>query len=210
MTLRLFACGVVAGAALFFGASAGAQVVDNSASTVGESYARGVSDVISAQGNYNLQTSQAAINMTQVQKNEMENYSQWTQTYFETRQMNRDYREKERGKRPTEEDLVRYAAMGKPKPLSPSELDYVTGKIRWPIVLTQPTYQPQCKQLDSIFAKRAQGGALGYDDQVKIRTTTSSMLEALKASIQTVAASDYLAAKRFLESLAFEGQRVAG
>ena len=148
--------------------------------------------------------------MTQAQKNEMENRSQWTQTYFEMRQMNRDYREKERGKRPTEEDLVRYAAMGKPKPLSPSDLNYVSGKIRWPLVLTQDAYQKQCQELESLFAKRSHSGGLGYDDQMKIRTTTTAMLDALKESIKNVPASDYLAGKRFLESLAYEAQRTSG
>ena len=49
----------------------------------------GMASVISAKGDYNLSTSAAAINMTQAQKNEIQNRQQWTNTYFDMRATNK-------------------------------------------------------------------------------------------------------------------------
>ena len=104
----------------------GGGYIDNKASTVGESYARGYSDVVRSHGMANLANSEAAINMTEAARRDMENRDQWTDTYFQMRQKNRDYRAAERGPRPSREDFVRIAAAGRPERLSPSQLDSVT------------------------------------------------------------------------------------
>ena len=66
--------------------------------------------------------------MTQAQKQEIENRAQWTQTYFDMRAVNRAARAAERGPRPTMEQLARIAHEGIPAPLSPSQVDPVSGK----------------------------------------------------------------------------------
>ena len=53
--------------------------------TVAGSAMNGMASVISAKGNYNLSTSAAAINMTQAQKNSIENENLATNTYFQMR-----------------------------------------------------------------------------------------------------------------------------
>ncbi len=59
------------------------------ASTAAGSAMNGMASVISAKGDYNLSTSAAAINMTQAQKQEIQNRQQWTNTYFDMRSTNR-------------------------------------------------------------------------------------------------------------------------
>ena len=91
---------------VMFGSWAAAQYyggafIDNRASTVGESYARGYADVVRSHGTAILANSEAAINMTQAVRRDMENRDKWTDTYFQMRQKNRDYRAAERGPRPT-------------------------------------------------------------------------------------------------------------
>ena len=51
--------------------------------TVAGSAMNGMASVISAKGNYNLSTSAAAINMTQAQKNSIQNRNLATNTYFQ-------------------------------------------------------------------------------------------------------------------------------
>lgn len=187
-----------------------AQVIMNSPSTVGQSYAEGYADVISAHGAANLSNSQAAINLEQAAKLDMENREQWTQTYFDMRKVNRAAREQERGKRPTMEDVVRYAAMGKPQRLSPSELDTVTGKIHWPSLLQADLFTPQRNTLQGIFEQRAKYGTANFDQQMTIRSATGAMLGYLKDQIRNIPPPNYVAAKRFLESLAYEGQLPTG
>ena len=49
------------------------QVIYNSASTAAEGYQRGLSGVISAQGQRNVSNSQAAINLTDARSNQIDN-----------------------------------------------------------------------------------------------------------------------------------------
>ena len=184
------------------------QVVVNQASTAGESYARGMSSAISAAGDYNLSTSQAAINMTQAQKQEIQNRQQWTNTYFEMREANREYRARERGPRPTTEQLVRFAQEGKPKPLSLSALG-TDGRITWPDLLKDNVFADNREKIDGAFLKRAEQGGIGLEDQMTVRSATAAMLDQLKQFVRGVPPNLYTSAKQFLQSLAYEAQKAA-
>jgi len=186
-----------------------AQVIYNNASTAAEGYANGMSNVISAKGDYNLNTSQAAINMTQAQSQEIQNRQQWTNAYFDMRKVNRANRAEERGRQPTMEDAVRYAQMGKPKRLSPSEMDSVTGKITWPRLLRTEQFEDQRAKLDELFEKRARYGST-FEDQMALREATNDMLAEIKKQIRDLPPYDYTNSRRFLESLAYEGQLPSG
>jgi hypothetical protein len=184
--------------------------VNNRALTPGEAYARGLSDVIRAQGAYNLMNSKAAINDTEAIRNDIQNRELWTNTYFQMRKENRIARAEEAGPRPTVEELVRYAQMGKPKPLNPSQLDAVTGKINWPRPLRTDEFAALRNQLDDLFAKRARYGDISMEDFMWIRDLTDQMMNRLKEQIQDIPISEYTAAKQFLISLAYEIRRSAG
>src|SRR5690242_11792328 len=72
--------------------AASAQVIYNNASTAAEGLGRGIGDVVRSQGEYNLNTSQAAINLTQARSQEIDNRMQATQTYFAMRNLNTQQR----------------------------------------------------------------------------------------------------------------------
>ena len=182
---------------------------DSRASTPAESYARGMSDVIRSQGQYNVATSEAAINMTQAQRQYIQNRDQWTNTFFQMREANRMYRDRARSPRPTTEQMVRWAQAGRPERLSPSELDMVSGRINWPLLLTADRYAKQRVELESLFAQRA-AGAVTWENSTEIDQVTKAMLEELKGQVREVPQMDYIAAKRFLESLAHEAKLPPG
>jgi len=184
--------------------------VNNRALTPGESFARGLGDVIRSQGAYNLMTSKAAINATEAQRNDIQNREQWTNTYFQMRRENRVARAEEQGPRPTAEELVRYAQMGKPKPLGPNQLDAVSGKIYWPRSLGTDQFASSRGQLDELFAKRARYGDISMEDLMKIQAETNKMINQLNQQIRDIPPMEYTAAKQFLVSLAYEVQIVAG
>ena len=190
----------------------GGYPVVNRASTAGESYARGLADMTRSAGMYNLQTSEAAINLTEAQSKYIQNRDQWTNTYFQMREANRLYREKERGPRPSMEDLVRYAQAGKPARLSPSELDTVSGNVNWPTLLQKEEFAEQRAQLEALFTNRAAEGAVGPDTLAQIRKITGAMINQLKQQLQKreISQMDYINSKRFLESLSFEAQTPMG
>jgi multidrug efflux pump subunit AcrA (membrane-fusion protein) len=186
----------------------GGPYYDYRAATPAESAARGMADVARAQGQYNLATSAAAINMTEAQRNYMRNRDEWTNTYFQMREANRQYRAA-KNRKPTMEQLVRFAQAGKPDRLSPSELDVVSGDISWPGPLETDAFSEHRKTLEALFAKRAESGTLGFDDQDQLRQVTSAILARLKQQLRDgkIRQMDYIGSKRFVESIAYEGRR---
>lgn len=173
-------------------------------STAAEGAMRGMADVVRSQGQANLNNSAAAINYSVARRNQIDNRYAWTNTYFEMRRSNRAYRAAERRPRPTMEQATRLAQAGMPKPLSPTELDTITGAIRWPTFLQSETYAAGRAELERIFAYRARDGAIGADDFVKARKATDAMLAGLKEQVREIPPAQYVAGKRFLQSLRYE------
>jgi hypothetical protein len=163
----------------------------------------GMASVISAAGDYNLSTSAAAVNLTEAQKNEIQNRQQWTNTYFEMRQTNRAATAAERGPPPTMEQIARMARDGIPKPLTPSQVDPITGRITWPSPLQQEVFAPNRDEVNQVFATRARYGGLGYTDQLKARHAVDAMFDELKSQVQEMPPMDYVACRGFLQSLAY-------
>jgi hypothetical protein len=171
--------------------------------TAAGSAMNGMASAISAKGDYNLSTSAAAINMTQAQKNEIQNRQQYTDTYFQMRATNKAARAAEAGPNPTMEQLVRYAKEGAPKPLSPSQMDPINGRINWPAALQEDSFASQRSEVEQLFAMRAKYGGLGYSDQMKVRQTIDAMFHELKAQIRQIPPPDYVASREFLQSLSY-------
>jgi hypothetical protein len=179
--------------------------------TVAGSYGRALAAVIRAKGDYNLATSAAAVNWSVARRREIENHKLWAVTYFETRDINREYREAaNRRERGNPADYVRYAREGTPKPLTNLQLDAVTGQIRWPMLLTSPQFAEQRAFLERIFAARAYRGVLGADDYLAAIRITDQMSVGLADLITTVPPQAYMNARTFLRSLAYEARLPAG
>src|SRR5262245_8144695 len=164
------------------------------ASTAAEGYMNGMGNVIQSAGSYNLQTSQAAMNMEQARTQNIDNNLKFTQTYFEMRKINSASRKAEESPGLTTEDSWRYAQMRLPKRLTPMELDPVTGKIYWPTLLNDPRFDQQRKQLDQLFVQRETAhGSIGYDTYMQIKQSTDALLADLKTNISTFPnSSDYV------------------
>ena len=172
--------------------------------TVASNNMNGMANMISAKGSANLSNSQAAINATQAQSQEIQNRQQYTDTYFNMRATNQAATEAERGPHPTMEQLARIAADGVPKPISSSEVDPVSGAIvSWPDLLQDDQFAAQRKDVEQLLAKQASYGRLGYTDQKQARTTIDDMFDELKAEITQVPSQQYVASRSFLQSLIY-------
>ncbi len=90
---------VYGGGGYGYGYGGGAQTAQGAA-------LQGMSQVISAAGQYNLATSAAAVNMTEAESNQLRNNVQGTQTFWAMRDIGREERAKERGPRLTPEQLA--------------------------------------------------------------------------------------------------------
>jgi hypothetical protein len=172
--------------------------------TVAGSAMTGMASVVSAKGDYNLSTSAAAVNMTQAQKAEIQNRQLYTNTYFEMRETNRKARAAENATpRHSAEQLARIARETAPKPLSPGDMNDVTGKLVWPDILQTDAFASDRKKLEHLFGSYSQLGNLNYADQVETRKIITDMAKQLKTNIRSMPASHYTECKNFLKSLLF-------
>jgi hypothetical protein len=180
------------------------------ASTPAESFARGAADVIRAQGEFNRMTSEAAINWQEARARAIVNSQDYVDAYFRNRQANRDYRRAERGPRPTQQDIERFAQALKPAPLSPSDLDMLTGRVNWPILLRADRFSPMRAELEELLDRWAvannlgQSDRFGTDQHLAVRRAASEMEDELRQEVRNLPPQDYTAAKRFLRSLEYQ------
>jgi hypothetical protein len=173
------------------------------ASTAAGSALNGMANAISAMGNYNLSTSAAAVNMTQARRNNIENQQIYTDAYFQMRAANRSFRAAEAGPRPTAEQLARLARDGAPKPLSPGDLDSISGRINWPTALQQETFAANRAELEKLSAAQAMHGTLTAAEQMAARKMIESMFADLRSQVSEIPPQEYVASRNFLRSLIY-------
>jgi hypothetical protein len=166
-----------------------------------------MSQVISAAGQAHLNNSAAAINWTQAQSNEMRNEVQGVQTFWAMRNIGAAEREKERGPRPTPEELARRAKAGAPRPLNTNQIDPVTGELHWPAFLTQDVFKDQRALVDECAAKWVKYGSLDWNDQTAMREKIDGLNDALKEQIGSIPPQDYTQCHSFLQSLLYATTR---
>ncbi|HEX5104930.1 MAG TPA: hypothetical protein VFV87_14015 [Pirellulaceae bacterium] len=172
-------------------------------STLEEGIQRGYADVVRSQGMANLLNSQAAINLQDADKKYLENRLTATQTYFEMRRYNQEARRAERSSPLSNEQYVRLARQQAPARLSVSQLDPFTGQINWPSPLRREKYDALRGQIETLFQAQAEGTILADDE---IGQKCDELLAALKDDIATFKQTDYIAAKNFVTSLAYEAR----
>lgn len=149
---------------------ASAQFNYYSSSTAGEGYQRGAAAVISAQGQKNVDDSQARINNQDAYSMALDNSVKSVNTYWEKkdiykqRQAQKDYE--------TAQRRDAFLARNRLEPLSTNQFDRTTGAINWPKVLEQPQYDQYRKVFDEMFKKRAVEGALTGEDYMAATTAS--------------------------------------
>lgn len=115
-----YAPGAVAVAPYYGGGGYGYGGYNNwgAGSTPAGSYLTGAANAIRAEGQYNLMSSAATINLEEAAKREIENRKRWTDAYFEMRRVNDAYNHPKRPPTPPE-TWVRLAHEAAPARLPP-------------------------------------------------------------------------------------------
>jgi hypothetical protein len=141
------------------------QVIYNNASTAGESYARGVSGIIQAQGQRNLDNSQAAINAQDAYSAAIDNSTKSVNAFWEQKDIYKARQQQEFAEigRKRSDYLARHGL----QPLTPEEFDRTTGQITWLKVLEQKQYDQYRSTFDELMKKRAYQGALSGDEYMQ-------------------------------------------
>lgn len=202
--------GAVAGYALGaglggWGGGYGYGGVGTAASAEGQAMA----DMVRSAGAYNAMTSGAMINVEQARGQYIENAKQWTDLY-----MMRNRARRELMAQAAEDKQVRDARIQAYKEAHPSRLpprlvsmqfDPSTGKISWPAALNRDAFTEQRSALDALFLSRAHTGTtseLSSEISGKVR----EMQNELRKHIRDLPTAEYIEARKFLDSLALEGQ----
>ncbi len=173
-------------------------------STPAGSYLTGMANAIRAEGEFNLNSSAAAINLAEARRREIENRKLWTNTYFEMRRINQAYTNPARPPRPPE-TWARLAQNAAPNRLDNNLLDPVNGQIVWPSALQGTEFAPERGVLEQMFAQRAMShGAIGVEGHATIRRTVDAAMAKLRDRIREIDTRSYLEARNFLRSLGFE------
>ena len=180
-------------------------------STVAGSYMQGLGQFVRSAGAYNLATSEAAKNLQEARSRALDNRLKGTETYFQMRRINQSYRDEQRRPQATSEQLHRLAALGAPSRLDANRLDPVSGSISWPLVLRQASYADYRQALEQRFAERSQtGGGIDYDTYKAIQAVVDQALAQLESEVEQYKPNDYIEAKKFLQSLAYEARFPVG
>ena len=172
--------------------------------TVEGSYFRGLADLARGAGNYNYLSSLGAINLTEAERNALQNDAKAIQEYFERQRMNKLYRVAQRGPRPTTEELARLARQSAPPRLSSRDFDLIEGRINWPDALQTPETMADRGEIQTLFRRHADTGSFGPDGYGELKRAIQNVEQDLIERVQLLPADEYINAKTFLKSLAHE------
>jgi hypothetical protein len=175
------------------------------AATAAESAARGMGDVMRSAGAANLMNSAAARNYEAARSAYIDNRLKYTKTYFEMKQINKDYRDARKGPRPTSEQLFRLAKDATPDRLPPTQLDPVTGVIDWPEALKAEAFDKTREALDVLFTDASKTeGNLSADQYKAIRQAIADMRAELENQVNDLPPQLWAQTSSFLKKLDYE------
>src|SRR6187455_220329 len=141
------------------------QVIYNGASTAGEGYARGAADVIQAQGQKNLNDSQARINNQDAYSKAIDNSTKSVNAFWEQKSIYDQHLQEELNQTTAKRNFyLENHGLGT---LSSEEFDRTSGAINWPKILDQSQYAPYRNTIDKCFKQRAYAGALSGEEYVE-------------------------------------------
>jgi hypothetical protein len=180
------------------------DVTPTYSSTLEEGLQHGYADVVRAYGMTTLLDAQAVNQMQLARRQYIENQMRAAQVYVDANRYMQEFRRSQRPAPLSLEQYVRLARDAAPEPLTATQLDQLTGMITWPAPLRKPEYETFRRHIDRLFQERA----TGYAVYGEIPAACEQFAEKLRADIMQFPAGDYVAAKKFLESLAWSARGV--
>jgi hypothetical protein len=174
--------------------------------TVEGDYLWGMSEVIRAAGEYNLNTAKAGVNNEEARRRYLENKKKWTTNYYQLREQRQaqDAQKRERQRASRQTYYASLAAAPSRAP-APEALDPVTGRISWPDVLLGGEFETPRKEIDQLFELRARTSQ-GAGNTLRLRELTQEMSRILRSQVAKIPANDYMAARKFIDKLDYSAR----
>jgi hypothetical protein len=175
------------------------------ASTAMGDVMRGAAEGIRATGEAVRNGSEAAVNLEVARKLAVENNYEATQTYWEKRRLWDENSAYMRGAPLSQEQLRQIARDAAPQRLSMLQLHPMTGDITWPAALLRPEFDRFRTQVEDLFANRNDSNTgIGSTTESAVVRLTRAMQAGLQNQIEELTPNEYITAKSFLRSLAYE------
>lgn len=179
---------------------------DSGSATIEGSYLSGAAALAEGLGQYNYNTARAARQFEDARHQAIENRLLAQKSYYEARELNKANWLAEHP-RSTPEQLSRIDQSRLPRRLNTSDLDPTWGVIRWPAVLERPEFEKFRGQLDDTFAHRSEErfgvGSAFYSRTQALAHDMRALLDEQRTSMSQM---EWIAAMRFIESLAYESR----
>ena len=177
-------------------------------STEAEGAFRGLADLTRSVGENRYMSSLAAINGQEAWSRAIDNKHKAVETYFQIKQINRAARE---AARPQPLTFTQYAKLAKqeaPERLNEADYNRVMGRLSWPAVLASDDFAAERAALDQAFVgRKAQDVGVSTNFHRDVRELTGVMQDKLRNRLETMSPMEYIAAKKFLTSVAYESQQ---
>jgi hypothetical protein len=189
------------------------------ATTVGESWAKGMASMGHAWADMALKGSLAGVNNQEALKRSLENRSLYTSTVWEQREIRDRARsmERQRLKERADQDRQRRQQSGQASqrgqgrtvapPVRPDARQLSsTGEIRWPKMLRGDAYAEGREELEQLFSERATAVRTGDGSENcrAVQVATKDMLDEIQRHFDALSPQEYMAARRFIRSLGNE------
>ncbi len=183
--------------------------------TVAGSFLAGSAALTQAAGSFNYNTSRAAVNYQQAYQHYIENRKLAVQTYFDLRRMNASYRAEQEMQHPhaTPDEIVAFNQSRLPEPLSANVFDPGHGVLDWPPLLQRPEFAEHRAKIEGLYGEWAadpHGSGLGTQNCRDIDEAVADMSDKLRSEIKQFKPDEYIAASKFLKSLAFQARSSSG
>ncbi len=176
-------------------------------SKAGAAWVAAQASVIKARADADATRATARQTMEQTRTVAIDNDLKAATTFYEKRKLNEAYRMVSAQERPTKEDLIRYSKASTPERPTNYQVDPVRGVVHWPEVFQRDEFLAQRVELDYLFAQRsARRSGLGSENCHEVKEKTEGMHEVLRSIIGEMSPAEYLAARKFVEALAYEAQ----
>lgn len=158
-------------------------------------------------GEINLLNAIALKEYEEARKSNMLNQILWTEIYFKMRELNREYRKKEKDsiQKPLTKERIRdLAKKGLPRRLNTKEFNPNNGKIIYPIVLTDSIFEEEIKSINLTIIEFIKSEPKKYNDYEKAQAAIDILQHKLKENVHKYNAGLYGQAATFLKSLEYE------
>jgi hypothetical protein len=161
--------------------------------------------VISSTAATNAAVAKAVDDLEKVRAMAMDNDLKAAKAYYDRKKMYADFQAQHAGQR-GKNDVARRSKATTDR-ASVYEVDPLRGRIFWPSVLKREEFADARAQMDALFAERkARPAGLGSNFCRQAKVLTGEMREQLRDMVDDISPSEYVTARKFLDTLSFEAQ----